>query len=66
MVPRARVAVFREKFSDPAKVNAEAMNYWALYDPAPTWRWLTVKLYGTGEAKAAQIAKHHIYVVTGM
>ena len=66
LLPDARVALFREKFSDPGQFNAEAGKYWALYDPLPTWRRLALSLYRAGETKAAQMARHHVHVVTGM
>ena len=65
-LPCARVALFSEKFSDPGQVNAEAGKYWALYHPTLTWRELAINLYRTGETKAAQMARHHVHVVTGM
>ena len=65
-LPRARVSLFHEKFSDPGQVNAEAGKYCALYHPTLTWRWLAVGLYRAGETKAAQMARHHVHVVTGM
>ena len=60
----ARVALFQ--FSDPDEVNAEAGKYCALYHPTLTWRELAVTLYGAGETKAAQMARHHVHAVTGM
>ena len=65
ILPCARVALFREKFNDPAQVNTDAMHYCALYDPR-TWRELAVILYRAGETKATQMARHHVHAVAGM
>ena len=65
ILPPDRVGLFREKFGDPGQFNAEAMKYCALYHH-PTWRELAVRLYRAGETKAAQMARHHVHVVTGM
>ena len=66
ILPHARVALFHEKFSDPGQVNDGAAEYCALYHPDSTWRRLAVRLYRAGETKAAQMARHHVHVVTGM
>ena len=66
LIPHSRVALFHEKCSDHDEVNAEAMKYWALYHPIPTWRVLAVSLYKAEETKAAQMARRHVYAVTGM
>ena len=66
ILPDARVALFHEKFGDSGQVSAEAGKYCALYHPNPTWRELAVSLYRDGETKAAQKARYHVHVVTGM
>ena len=66
LLPDARVALFHERFRVPGQINAEAMKYWALYHPNSTWKKVAVRLYRAGETKAAQMARHHVHVVTGM
>ena len=63
-MPRARAKLFRERFSVPDQ-RTEAGRYYALYDPDPSWKALSVDLYSVGETEALQIARPHIQTVTG-
>ena len=65
-MPRGRVALFRKELSDDREVNAEAGKYCAHYYPNPTWSWLAVHLYKSGETNAAKLAGHYIHSINGM
>ena len=66
LIAPARAALLREKFNDPGLVKAEVVKYRALYHYSPTWNGLAVSLVREGEAKAAEMARHHVHAVTGM
>ena len=66
IIPDARAALFREKFSDRDQVTAEAGKYYALYSLYSSWRELSTYLYAAGETKATALAKPHVQTVTGM
>ena len=63
-MPDARAQLFRERFSVPDQ-RAAAGKYYALYDPDPNWKELSLFLYRAGETEALQIARPHIQTVTG-
>ena len=65
IVPDARAALFRERFTDHDKVRAEAGKYYALYHHNPSWNDLSCWLYKAGETKAVGIAKTRVHSVTG-
>ena len=64
VVPGARAQLFRERFSVPDQCT-EAGRYYALYHHDPSWKDLSVRLYGAGETEALRIARPHIQTVTG-
>ena len=64
VVPDARAQLFRERFSVPDQ-RTEAGRYYALYDPDPSWKELSLNLYRAGETEALQLARPHIQAVTG-
>ena len=66
IIPAARAALFRKKFSDHDHVAAEAGKYYAVYHEHPSWRALSANLYKAGETKAVEIAKPHVQTVSGM
>ena len=65
VVPEARAALFREKFSVRDQLTEAAATYYALYRHNPNWKALSRNLYSAGETMAVQIARPHIQTVTG-
>ena len=65
VVPPARAQIFRDKLTSHHELTEAAGNYFALYDPNPSWKVLSVCLYRGGEIEALQIARPHIQTVRG-
>ena len=66
IVPDARAQLFRDKLTTRDELTETAGNYFALYHFSPSWKWLSVRLYESGETEALQIARPHIQTVRGM
>ena len=66
IVPRHRAQLFRDKLTTRDELTETAGEYFVLYHPSPSWKFLSVELYRGGETEALQIARPHIQTVRGM
>ena len=66
IVPPPRAQLFRHKLTTHDELTETAGEYFALYHPNPSWKWISVRLYENGETEALQIARPHIQTVRGM
>ena len=66
IVSHHRAQLFRDKLTTRDELTETAGEYFALYHPSPSWKFLSVELYRGGETEALQIARPHIQTVRGM
>ena len=65
IVPPARAQLFEDKLHTRDKLTEAAGKYFTLYYTIPSWKWLSVCLYRSGETEALKIAMPHIQTVRG-
>ena len=65
IVPYARARVIRQQFNDVMDQKKQAGQYYTLYDPTSSWKYLSVRLYEAGETSAVQLARKYLHTIKG-